>query len=219
MERRENICAVIHKVLFVISLIFAVCIAIYNTLNSTPYYVFLSVCIIPMMTIPHFIYQVLHLRPVPSLTLFFYIFIFFAYIVGMVFYGFTLIPLFDKLVHLLSGVLFGLLGLDVFYLMKDERIIKKEDCLGAFYHCISFAALSAVVWEMYEYFINFALHNDPQRVLLTGVNDTMQDMIACLIGAGLFSISILIFFKKGKKSFLLGSFLSFYHLNIEKRDS
>lgn len=125
MERRENICAVIHKVFFVISMLFAVCIAIYNALNSTPYYVFLSVCIIPMMTIPHFIYRVLHLRPVPSLTLFFYVFIFLAYIVGMVFYGFTLILLFDKLVHMLSGVLFGLLGLDVFYLMKDECIIDK----------------------------------------------------------------------------------------------
>ncbi len=216
MEKRENLYAQIHKALFAASLIFAVCMAVYNALYSTPYYVFLSICIIPMMMIPHLVYRVLHLHPTPSLTLFSYLFILLAFVVGMVFYGFTLIPLYDKLVHFLSGTLFGLLGLNFYYLMKQDRSIQPEDCLAAVYHCVSFAALSAVVWEIIEYLINFFLHNDPQKVLLTGVNDTMLDMIACLLGSLLLSLSILFYYKKEKKSFLIGLFLSFYQRNVAK---
>ena len=47
---------------------------------------------------------------------------------------------------------------------------------------VSLTLAVAAGWEMFEYVANILFGGDAQRVALTGVNDTMQDIIVAFIG-------------------------------------
>ena len=47
-------------------------------------------------------------------------------------------------------------------------------------------ALGAGLWETFEFTCDKIFDKDAQRVLLTGVNDTMKDMIVAYIGSLVF---------------------------------
>ena len=46
---------------------------------------------------------------------------------------------------------------------------------------------------------------DPQNVLTTGIHDTMQDTIACLLGAALFVAVELLYYKKKHKGLFMAT--------------
>ena len=50
-------------------------------------------------------------------------------------------------------------------------------------YILAITMLIASCWEVFEYVANIFFGGDAQRVALTGVNDTMQDMIVALLGA------------------------------------
>lgn len=52
----------------------------------------------------------------------------------------------------------------------------------------SITCMSAVLWEIFEYISDYIFDGNAQRVLETGINDTMQDMIATLLGFIIFAI-------------------------------
>ena len=95
--------------------------------------------------------------------------------------------------------------------------MQKSDGPQAIVFSVSFAMLIAVVWEIFEYAINLVLHNDPQKVLNTGVNDTMLDMIVCLIGALFLAICMYFYYQKGKKEFFMRTFEIFCIKNIQRK--
>ena len=59
---------------------------------------------------------------------------------------------------------------------------------------LSFTSLCACLWEVFEFTCNALVGGDAQRVALTGVSDTMWDIIVALFGA--IFVSILHFFRK-----------------------
>ncbi len=63
--------------------------------------------------------------------------------------------------------------------------------------------------------MNFIFHSDPQHVLTTGVNDTMQDMIVCLVGSLFILFSVWRYYRKGKAGPAMRIFLDFYELNLK----
>lgn len=192
-----------------------ICTGIYNIFNSTLYYVLLAFASLLFPFIPPMFFRVTKMRPVHSLAFLADIFCFFAFTVGMVFGGMLNIPGYDKFLHTFSGMLFGLVGLVIFYLLKHERKLEKADMSQAIVFSISFNTLVAVVWEIFEYIINFVLHNDPQKVAGTGVNDTMQDIIVCLLGALIFSVSMYRYYKNGKRLLLMSAFEAFFEKNMK----
>lgn len=52
----------------------------------------------------------------------------------------------------------------------------------------SITCMSAVLWEIFEYISDYIFDGNAQRVLETGINDIMQDMIATLLGFIIFAI-------------------------------
>ena len=135
----------------------------------------------------------------------------------MIFNGYDRIPLYDKLMHTVTGVIFGLCGLVVYYLLKprEEKMrVKRAEFWQAAVFSAGFASLIAVGWEIVEFVINLVLHNDPQHVLDTGVTDTMMDMIVCLIGSLVFWYPMRRYYKQGKTGLLMGVFDSFYRTNF-----
>ena len=75
----------------------------------------------------------------------------------------------------------------------------------------------ACFWEICEYTLDLVVHNDPQKVLTTGIHDTMQDMIVCTIGALLMFIPYYLYYKKKKVGFIMGGFERMVQVNLKKK--
>ncbi|MGI6030101.1 MAG: hypothetical protein ACOX7F_01205 [Eubacteriales bacterium] len=134
---------------------------------------------------------------------------------GMALQAYHWLPLYDKFTHGLSGVIFALVGLVLYYMARPGQKRQGEDWLQAALFSFCFAMTTAGVWELYEYFLSFVMDTDPQNVLTTGVGDTMQDMLACLIGAVVLQPGIRRWYRTGNGGLLLGAM---EHLLKEERE-
>lgn len=205
----------LDKYVAIFFIIFGTVMGIYNIFYSTSYYIMLSFASILALPIPYIIYKVLNLKPVYILNFAIYLFCFFSFSIGMVFNGYSRIPYYDKFTHTLSGVFFTLLGLGFYYVLKPVKKIEKSDYLLASFFSIFFSTFIAVIWEIYEFVINILLHTDPQRVLTTGINDTMEDIIVCLIGSVIMWFFMYLYYKKDKKTFIMNVFEIFFNINMK----
>lgn len=155
--------------------VFCAAMAVYNFFFSTPYYVFLSLLGLLIVFVPRLVELVLRLHADYLLHLASHLYILFVYGIGMIFNGYDRIPGYDKVMHTITGVVFGLCGLIVFYLLKPkeqgEMKVEKGEFWQAALFAAGMAAMIAIGWEIVEYCIDLVLHNDPQHVLDTGVND------------------------------------------------
>ena len=67
---------------------------------------------------------------------------------------------------------------------------------------------AAGMWEIGEYFVHMITGRDVQKVIATGINDTMLDMIVCMIGTIMYLPSVKRFCS-GKSSILNNAVASF----------
>ena len=108
------------------------------------------------------------------------IFIFLAHYMGVTLEFYNKWEGFDKVVHTFSGVLTAYAGM--LFLPKGGKTWFN------ILFIIAFSCLCAFAWETFEFVCNLLVGGDAQRVVETGVTDTMLDMIVAFIGAVLFSI-------------------------------
>lgn len=108
------------------------------------------------------------------------VFIFLAHYLGVTAEFYNKWEGFDKVTHTMSGVLTAYIAL--------LFIPKRNTVWFNILFMISFSVLCAFLWETFEFVCNLLFGGDAQRVVATGVTDTMLDMIVAFIGASLFSI-------------------------------
>lgn len=128
------------------------------------------------------LYRLMRLRRAEQLDFLILAFAFLSYSLGACLDLYRVLPGYDKIAHTLSGVLVGLLCLPLYYALKPGHAI--ERCDRALAMCFVFFGSMAVagLWEVGEYVLSFLTGLDLQRATTTGVGDSMQDMIVCLIG-------------------------------------
>ena len=149
----------------------------------------LSVVIPPLWVLLFRILKLKRTGPVDFMAL---LFLYLAYPLGSVVDLYAAIYGFDKFVHTLSGVFVSTLCLALFLALKpDHEIRRKEIC---------------------EYGVHALTGRDVQHVLDTGVSDTMQDMIVCMIGT-LFYVGCVIRRYRGKPNALTDAAESFVEAN------
>lgn len=113
------------------------------------------------------------------------IFLILAFLFGSIMGFFSKIYWYDSFTHFLSGIFTAYMG--IILLIWLNRYKEKDIIFNVIY--MIFITLSiAVFWECIEFSIDKILGTDTQKVLTTGVNDTMKDMICALTGAILFII-------------------------------
>ncbi|MDO4963738.1 MAG: hypothetical protein Q4E75_06575 [bacterium] len=117
------------------------------------------------------------------------LFIFLAQFIGVTCEMYNYISWYDTFTHFLSGILTGVLALIVLNKLKINKNI-----LFNILFIITFSVFIAVLWEMFEYVSSILFNVDPQKVLTTGVNDTMKDIIVAFLGSIL--VSMYYFFKR-----------------------
>ncbi len=113
------------------------------------------------------------------------IFVFFAQFLGSVVGLYSTIYWFDSFVHFCSGILTGVLAITILFWFKkyDDKSI-----LFNIFFMIAFSLMVASLWEFYEFTSDKILNGDTQKVLETGVGDTMKDMIVAFLGSILTAI-------------------------------
>lgn len=114
------------------------------------------------------------------------LFIFLSLFLGGIddFYGY--IPLWDKIVHFQSGLLFSGTGFVVVYLLNESERTPIELSPGfVALFAVVFSLAIGAIWEIAEFAGDMVLGSDWQG----GNADTMWDLIADLSGAMVFSIA------------------------------
>ena len=184
------------------------------------YAAFQAVLALAMFTFPALITRFLHFYIPEDCRLLYYVFTFCTVVVGSAMYGYSRIPYWDKLFHFFSGILISAVGFLVcfllFHTLSGERKVRYVlYLLFPFLFNLSVAAL----WEVYEYFLYILLGIDAVNNLTTGVNDTMQDIIVCLLGGVVFTCSVLRVYLKGKYGFILKVCVHFLQLHGIKKNN
>ena len=118
------------------------------------------------------------------INLIYIIFIFMAHFLGVICELYNHIYWFDKFVHFLSGIVTSFVA--IYLLIKFK---KNKNMFFDILFIISISLAVASFWEIFEYLSSYYFHLDPQKVALTGVSDTMGDIIVAFLGSILVSIS------------------------------
>lgn len=145
--------------------------------------------IIITITLPYIVEKITKKQIPIGIKFFWILFIFLAQFLGATVELYNKIEYFDKFTHCFSGVVTALISIMVLSYIK---LFNKDNKLFNIIWMITLTLAVASSWEIFEYVANILFGGDAQRVALTGVNDTMQDIIVALIG-GIFVCFIYIY--------------------------
>ena len=140
--------------------------------------------ILPIIMVPYLLDRIFHYKMKEGLQFVFYLFILVSLALGSILGLYHKIAWFDLLAHFLTGVISSLVS--CIFLEKQE-LLRKEKAGFACLFMILFALGVSSCWEFFEFFSDKIFHGDAQYVKLTGVSDTMEDMLIALFGSILFS--------------------------------
>jgi len=110
------------------------------------------------------------------------------------------ITIYDKVLHVLSGILFTLFGLCIYQRLSKPITDRKCNALLQIFFAVGFAMFTAVLWEIHEFLGYILIGHDSQQHTNTGVFDTMLDLISGLIGGIIMSLDFLLYVRKGARS-------------------
>jgi uncharacterized membrane protein YjdF len=161
-----------------------------EVLRNNWFYAVYALAIIPITLAFDIIKVTTKFRISQNLELLYLIFIFFAEILGINLRIYYLLPVYDKVMHLISGALTAILSLLVLHHFKIP--LRKKSFVVFF--ALSLTLAMAAGWEIFEYTVD-RFGGDMQRTRLHGINDTMLDIIAALVGG----VMVVLFIRRSKK--------------------
>ena len=114
-------------------------------------------------------------------------FIFITLFLGHIADFYNRVPLWDKFLHFQSGLLLGLTGYVLIYILNEHKKIKLNLSPGFIsFFAVVFSMAIGVVWEIMEFVTDILISNNYWQGMT--VADTMEDLIADTIGALIFSL-------------------------------
>lgn len=177
----------INNIIIILSLIVELIYFIMNPIITVDN-ILLLLSYIPVIFIPrifNFIFKKSKIKITDDIEFAYLIFLILAFLFGSIMRGYSRIYWYDSFTHLLSGVFTAFMAI---VLLKWLNRYNKKDIVFNIIYIILITLSVAVLWECVEFTIDKVLGMDTQKVLTTGVNDTMKDMICALIGSILYSI-------------------------------
>lgn len=189
----------INFILIIISIIGSIYFVI--TRDDKVVYILKDLSIILTINALYIIEKIFKVKFNAGICFMYVLFIFMAHFLGVICEFYNQIYWFDKFIHFLSGIVssFGAIYL-IFKLKKNDNIAFNIICI------ISITLAVASLWEIFEYTSSCLFSVDPQKVKLTGVNDTMGDIIVAFLGSVLVSLSYL-FEKANNCKLLINKFI------------
>lgn len=140
--------------------------------------------ILPIIMVPYLVDKVFHYKMKEGLQLVYYLFVLISLALGSILGFYHKIAWFDLLAHFLTGVV---ASVSACIILEKCNLLKRERRGFIFLFMILFSLSVSSCWEFFEFFSDKILGGDTQYVKLTGVDDTMEDMLIALFGSILFS--------------------------------
>lgn len=195
----KNYPIIFNIILVLISIIYS-----FNGLfDGEIYEVLIRLSFIPVLFIPY-ILRIIKIKLSNPSILIYSIFIFLGYFLGTIVGLYGKIYCYDTIVHTLFGFLFSFFALE--FIIKQKIFNEKKILInGIIILCI--IGLLAGLWETFEFTCDNIFHKDAQRVLTTGVTDTMKDMIVAYLGS-LFFVTMYAFEYVNNKKLIIKSFIN-----------
>ncbi len=129
------------------------------------------------------------------------VFIFCSQWLGSYFRFYDIFSWWDILLHTASGFIISYCAVIILYVFDREgTLLKSENYRFVALFTFIASTASACIWEIFEFTSDILLKTNTQHGSL---QDTMTDMIVCVIGGLIFSLAIYISGKKGKKTSLV----------------
>jgi len=125
-------------------------------------------------------------------------FIFSFMYVGNILNIYTVISFYDKILHLVSGVVIGLIGFIIFVYFNKENIQNIKVCFAIVF-IMSFSIALAGVWEIWEFTTDLLFGFNSQNNSLV---DTMLDIICGTIGGIISLIPPILYLKNKNNNFV-----------------
>lgn len=175
----------INVVIIIISLIINTIFLTLTLLGKYNSNILVCLSLYLILFIPTIINKLFRINISDSIELIFLTFIFVAQLLGSIVHFYGLIFWFDSFTHFVSGILSAILSLQLLVLFNKYD---KKDKFFNMLFCIAFTLMVATCWELFEFSADRIFGHNAQKVLETGVADTMKDMICALLGSMLFLI-------------------------------
>lgn len=153
-------------------------------LSGDSYNVLIRLSVIPLLFVPN-ILKLFNINISYPSKFIYIIFIFLGVFLGSILKLYNEIYWYDTFIHTIFGFLFSFFILE--YLINSKNFNPKK----LIYNCIviiSIVALMSVLWETFEFTCDNIFSKDAQKVITTGVNDTMKDIIVAVLGSMFFSL-------------------------------
>lgn len=165
------------NILLIIITIILSGIAVFGELDRGVVIILKDSSIILTLLFPYILKKLFKLNISESLILVWIIFIFLAHYLGVICELYNSWFYFDKVAHTFSGVLSAYTAVMIIDNMKIKNMLFKVIFI------LSFTWMCAGIWEVFEFTCNILFGGDAQKVIQTGVDDTMLDMIVAFIGS------------------------------------
>lgn len=142
--------------------------------------------------------------PIPAeIQIFAMIFVFATIFLGEVHDFYERFWWWDIALHATSGILLGLLGFLVVYLMNESEMVDlhmRPSFVALF--AFAFAVMLGALWEIFEFAMDELAGLTMQKPMLgdpSGLTDTMWDLIVDAIGAGIMSVASLAYMRRARR--------------------
>lgn len=185
-----------------------------NAINN----VFLSLLTIALMSVPRFLKEKYNIKFKNWIEIFVLIFLFLSIVLGFIQEFYETVKGYDKLVHMISGIVLALVAFESIHIYSNYISQKKNQSIPALFIVLfsfSFTITLLVLWEFFEFLsdtITFNLMNKPtnmQRYQWLNTNrfypqgygllDTMLDLLLGALGSLVVSIGAFILLRRDEK--------------------
>lgn len=192
----KKLLMVVNSLLFV----FFICFMVYTVISFQDMKLpklLITLCIFPLIMVPYLLdkIKVYHMNEVFIFS--YFLFLLLALVMGCILNFYSKIWWFDLLVHFLSGIATSMVAFIL--LQKNKLIHRKYKWIGFLFIIMTTIGIAAC-WEYFEFVCDKIFQADAQWVALTGVGDTMTDMMIATLGGILSSIYYLYYLSKNEVS-------------------
>ena len=127
---------------------------------------------------------------------------FLAYFLGFQIHLYEIINWYDSFIHFIAGIYFSFISI---YTLNKFKLFTKKNIIFNILFVILFVLAASVLWELIEFFIDKIFNLDMQDKI-TGVNDTMEDIIYAFLGS--LSFNVMFYFEYKNNKFLIQNLIN-----------
>jgi len=175
---------------------------------------FLTLAVIGLIVVPTFVLRKYRVYIPPEFQLIAAAFIFLSFFLGSARDYYYKFWWWDMVLHTSSGVLLGIIGWIVLFLLNQTDHIPRGMKPGfVCFFAVTFAALLGELWEVFEFAVDWMWPEVNMMSHETGVTDTMQDLMVDLGGAVLVALMGYAYYRSGRYSFIADGIQGFMQKN------